>query len=119
MRLRIGGFADTLLQFQPFKHGKLLALFRLAIGNGPRKPVHLPDIPGNDIRRPKIFRSRRLSVPSRTKVLFNGHQKIYARDEYIVALEFIAVRRLQRTICPFQPFALRKRILRHHAQLPV
>ena len=120
MRLHILRFLYLFFQIRLIKHTQLgIFVFRSAIRDRTRKPVHLPDIPGNNIRHLKIFGKRRLSFEPRLQILLKSHQQIDAGNQYIVALKFIPVGRFQRSVRPFQPIFFSCRELIDDPELPV
>ena len=120
MRLFVLRFLYLLFQIRLVKHTQLcIFVFRSAVGDCPRKPVHLPDIPGNNIRRLKIFGKSRPSLQTRQQILLKSHQQIDAGNQHIVALKFIPIRRFQCSVRPFKPIFFSCRELIDDPELPV
>ena len=105
------------------KHSKQVHLLELllwrSIGRGSRQPIHLPDVPGDDVCDFLIFRSGWFPFPPLPQVLLKGHQQVDPGDQYIIPLELISIGGPKRPHRPLQPFFFRLGILTHHPQLPV
>ena len=88
-------------------------------GNRPANPVHLPEIPDDRPHNRTVFALRRLAPPSCTQIFLECHEEIHTRNQQVIPLELIAVRRLIGTQRPPHPLRFIGSILRHHAQLAV
>ena len=116
MRGEQSEFLDLLGQI---KEHQLHRLTLLGIGNRPAYPVHLPEIPHYRADDGAVLLCCRLSPPACTQILLERHEEIDARDEEIVPLELVAIRRLIGAHCPPHPFRFIRGILAHDAQFTV
>ena len=109
-----------ILTFKPVKQAHLPVFFlRFTIGDCPSQPIHLPDIPSDDIRNGLVFLCCRFSLPLVPQIFLKGNKKIHSGDQQTVSLKFITIDSLKGSCRPCQPFDLIRRVLIHHPQLPV
>ena len=116
MRGEQSEFLDLLGQI---KEHQLHRLTLLGIGNRPANPVHLPEIPRYRADDGAILLRCRLPPPACAQILLERHEEIDARNEEVIPLELVAIRRLIGAQCPPHPFRFIRDILAHDAQFAV